>query len=78
MPRTQKLTADPTVQTPKFCPHCGWEFKEGYDVFCGGCARRHDGMSRPNGCGDECQRCKAQVLCPRDHNCAACGATVPS
>ena len=79
MPRTAKLAADSTAQTlPKFCPNCGLEFKEDYDIFCGGCAKRRDGLGRPEGCGDECQRCHALLICPRDRSCARCGATAPS
>ena len=78
MPRTVKLVHPPTQALPRFCPQCGFEFKEGYDIFCGGCARRRDGMGRPEGSGDQCQRCHAQVLAPHDQHCASCGAPVPS
>ena len=79
MPRTAKI-AEPAIDQalPKFCINCGWDFHPQIDVFCGGCSRRRDGMSRPEGCGDECQRCKALVICPRDQHCAHCGARVPT
>lgn len=75
MPQGSTAPTTDSLTLPRFCPHCGWEFKENYDIFCGGCAKRRDGMPRPQGCGAACKRCKSTVVQVGDRQCAECGAT---